>query len=49
MTSGAVHDFVACPDIREYTLNYAGAWSRLDGSGDVEAEGRLIGGCIDVL
>ncbi|MFE3166018.1 S66 peptidase family protein [Streptomyces sp. NPDC059224] len=47
-TSG-FDDFAAFPDVREYTLDSAGAWTRLDGSGDVEAEGRLIGGCIETL
>lgn len=42
-------DFVARPDVREYTLDSAGTWTRLDGTGDVAAEGRLIGGCIEVL
>ncbi|MEU9607556.1 S66 peptidase family protein [Streptomyces sp. NPDC048057] len=42
-------DFAAHPDVREYTLDAAGAWTRLDGSGDVVAEGRLIGGCIEML
>ncbi|MFJ6063954.1 S66 peptidase family protein [Streptomyces tendae] len=42
-------DFAARPDVCEYTLDSAGAWTRLDGSGDVEAEGRLIGGCIETL
>ncbi|MET8668509.1 S66 family peptidase [Streptomyces tendae] len=42
-------DFAARPDVREYTLDSAGAWTRLDGSGDVAAEGRLIGGCIETL
>ncbi|MET9730254.1 S66 peptidase family protein [Streptomyces sp. NPDC006458] len=42
-------DFVAHPEIRDYTLDAAGTWTRLDGAGDVEAEGRLIGGCIEAL
>ncbi|WP_406010367.1 LD-carboxypeptidase [Streptomyces sp. NBC_00637] len=42
-------DFAAFPDVREYTLDSAGTWTRLDGSADVEAEGRLIGGCIETL
>ncbi|MEU5120286.1 S66 family peptidase [Streptomyces asoensis] len=42
-------DFVAHPEIREYTLDSPGTWTRLDGGGDVEAEGRLIGGCIETL
>ncbi|WP_199547565.1 S66 peptidase family protein [Streptomyces sp. N35] len=42
-------DFATFPDVREYTLDAAGTWTRLDGSGAVEAEGRLIGGCIEML
>ncbi|MER0481993.1 S66 peptidase family protein [Streptomyces sp. Edi2] len=47
--SVAFDDFAAFPGIREYTLDSVGAWTRLDGGGDVEAEGRLIGGCIETL
>ncbi|GAA0315809.1 LD-carboxypeptidase [Streptomyces polychromogenes] len=42
-------DFAAFPGIREHTLDRAGTWTRLDGSGDVIAEGRLIGGCVETL
>ncbi|MFJ9350979.1 S66 peptidase family protein [Streptomyces sp. NPDC101237] len=42
-------DFAAFPEVREYTLDSPGTWTRLDGSADVEAEGRLIGGCIETL
>ncbi|MEN2423718.1 S66 peptidase family protein [Streptomyces rimosus] len=42
-------DFAAVPEVREYTLDAPGAWRRLDGTGDVEVEGRLIGGCIETL
>ncbi|NGO76799.1 LD-carboxypeptidase [Streptomyces sp. YC504] len=42
-------DYAVFPDVREYTLDAAGTWTRLDGSGEVEAEGRLIGGCIETL
>ncbi|MFD4764609.1 S66 peptidase family protein [Streptomyces sp. NPDC058439] len=42
-------DFAAFPEIREYTLDSQGTWTRLDDGGDVEAEGRLIGGCIETL
>ncbi|MFF4866371.1 S66 peptidase family protein [Streptomyces sp. NPDC001231] len=42
-------DFATFPDIREYTLDSQGTWTRLDDGGDVEAEGRLIGGCIETL
>ncbi|MEV4535301.1 S66 peptidase family protein [Asanoa sp. NPDC049518] len=37
------------PEVREYTLDAAGRWTRLDADGDVEVEGRLIGGCIETL
>ncbi|MET9432072.1 MULTISPECIES: S66 peptidase family protein [unclassified Streptomyces] len=42
-------DYSAFPDVREYTLNATGTWTRLDGDGDLEVEGRLIGGCIETL
>lgn len=42
-------DYRAFPQVREYTLDTAGTWTRLDGAGDVEVEGRLIGGCIETL
>ncbi|MFF4360292.1 S66 peptidase family protein [Streptomyces sp. NPDC001604] len=42
-------NFAAFPGVREYTLDAQGTWTRLDNSGDIEAEGRLIGGCIETL
>ncbi|MEE1789244.1 LD-carboxypeptidase [Streptomyces sp. BE308] len=42
-------DYRAHPEVREYTLDTPGRWTRLDGEGDVEVEGRLIGGCIEML
>ncbi|MEU4202124.1 S66 peptidase family protein [Streptomyces sp. NPDC026294] len=42
-------DFRAQPEVREYPLDTPGRWTRLDADGDVEAEGRLIGGCIETL
>lgn len=42
-------DFVGDPEVREFTLDAPGRWTRLDGTGAVEAEGRLIGGCIEAL
>ncbi|MFK4148911.1 S66 peptidase family protein [Streptomyces sp. NPDC004065] len=42
-------DFAAFPGVREYTLGSEGTWRRLDRRGAVEAEGRLIGGCIETL
>ncbi|MEU7914521.1 S66 family peptidase [Microbispora bryophytorum] len=37
------------PEVSEFTLDTPGRWTRLDGNGDVRAEGRLIGGCIETL
>lgn len=42
-------DYRVDPGVREFTLDAPGSWTRLDGDGDVEAEGRLIGGCIEML
>lgn len=42
-------DFRAFPHVREYTLDTPGRWTRLDSQDDVEAEGRLIGGCVEML
>lgn len=42
-------DFAAFPEVREYTLDTAGRWQRLDADGDLEVEGRLFGGCIEML
>ncbi|WP_344147776.1 S66 peptidase family protein [Kribbella yunnanensis] len=37
------------PDVSEFTLDTPGRWTRLDADGDVDVEGRLIGGCIETL
>lgn len=43
-------DYIAHPEVSEFTLNDPGTWTRLDGSvGDVDVAGRLIGGCIETL
>ncbi|MFJ8077136.1 S66 peptidase family protein [Streptomyces sp. NPDC096176] len=42
-------DWSAHPEVREQTLSTPGRWTRLDGEGDVEVEGRLVGGCIETL
>ncbi|MFJ9730813.1 S66 peptidase family protein [Streptomyces sp. NPDC101171] len=42
-------DYALHPEVRDLTLDTAGAWTRLDGTGDVDVEGRLIGGCIETL
>ncbi|BCM66831.1 conserved hypothetical protein [Streptomyces sp. EAS-AB2608] len=47
--SGGWDDWAAHPGIRDLTLDAEGTWTRLDGTGDVDAEGRLIGGCIEIL
>ncbi|WP_257033683.1 S66 peptidase family protein [Streptomyces sp. Ag109_G2-15] len=47
--SGGWDDYVQYPGIRDLTLDAEGTWTRLDGTGDVDVEGRLIGGCIETL
>ncbi|MGC0332093.1 muramoyltetrapeptide carboxypeptidase [Streptomyces sp. SAI-170] len=42
-------DYTEHPDIRDFTLDATGHWTRLDGSGDVDVTGRLIGGCLEAL
>ncbi|WP_405775702.1 S66 peptidase family protein [Streptomyces sp. NBC_00859] len=42
-------DYRTDPGVRDYVLDTRGTWTRLDGDGDVAAEGRLIGGCIESL
>jgi muramoyltetrapeptide carboxypeptidase LdcA involved in peptidoglycan recycling len=47
--SGGYDDWQRHPEVREFTLDAEGTWTRLDGSGDVDVEGRLIGGCVETL
>ncbi|SDM67907.1 S66 family peptidase [Actinacidiphila guanduensis] len=42
-------DYRAHPEVRTLTLDAPGRWRRLGGGGDVVAEGRLIGGCVETL
>ncbi len=42
-------DYSTTPDVREFTLDAVGRWTRLDSTADVLVEGRLIGGCIETL
>lgn len=42
-------DYRTHPDVRAFTLDTPGRWTRLDGDGDVDVEGRLIGGCVEML
>ncbi|TDD62821.1 LD-carboxypeptidase [Kribbella antibiotica] len=46
---GGWDDFAANPEVDEYIYNADGGWVRLDAEGDVDVEGRLIGGCIETL
>ncbi|WP_274911560.1 S66 family peptidase [Streptomyces sp. WZ-12] len=47
--AGGWADFRAFPDVTTYELDGVGTWTRLDADGDVDVEGRLIGGCIETL
>ncbi|MEU9985191.1 S66 peptidase family protein [Streptomyces sp. NPDC048045] len=47
--SGGWDDWTKEPGIRDLTLDAEGAWTRLDGVGDVDVEGRLVGGCTETL
>ncbi|MCB5908927.1 S66 family peptidase [Streptomyces pinistramenti] len=42
-------DYRTHPEASTYTLDTSGGWTRLDADGAVDVEGRLIGGCIEVL
>ncbi|HEY9377311.1 MAG TPA: S66 peptidase family protein [Jiangellaceae bacterium] len=42
-------DYAIFPEVSEFTLDATGGWIRLDGDGDVDVEGRLIGGCIETM
>ncbi|KQX30557.1 peptidase S66 family protein [Streptomyces sp. Root63] len=42
-------DYAEHPEVRTFTLDTPGRWTRLDGDGDVDVEGRLIGGCTEML
>ncbi|MFJ2863879.1 S66 peptidase family protein [Kitasatospora sp. NPDC087314] len=42
-------DYRTSPEVDDYPLDGIGGWTRLDDDGDVEVEGRLIGGCIETL
>lgn len=42
-------DFRAHPSLSEFALHTPNEWKRLDGEGDVEVSGRLIGGCLETV
>jgi muramoyltetrapeptide carboxypeptidase len=47
--AGGWVDYREHPEVSELTLDGKGRWRRLDGEGDVEVQGRLVGGCIETL
>lgn len=47
--SGGFDDYQQHPDVTEFTLDQRAPWIRLDGDGDVDVSGRLIGGCVESL
>ncbi|WP_018545192.1 S66 family peptidase [Streptomyces sp. LaPpAH-108] len=47
--SGGWDDYAGHPEVRELRLDAEGGWTRLDGTGDVDVTGRLIGGCVETL
>ncbi|WP_151523437.1 S66 family peptidase [Serinicoccus kebangsaanensis] len=42
-------DWVEHPEDDTYALDLVGGWTRLDGDGEVDVTGRLVGGCIETL
>ncbi|MEU4257896.1 S66 peptidase family protein [Streptomyces fradiae] len=42
-------DWAADPHVDTMVLDTAGTWRRLDGPGDVDVRGRLVGGCVETL
>ncbi|CAK7284677.1 S66 family peptidase [Streptomyces misionensis] len=47
--TGGRPDWVGDPGMREMPLDGKGGWRRLDADGDVDVEGRLIGGCVETV
>ncbi|MER6334963.1 S66 peptidase family protein, partial [Streptomyces sp. NPDC001034] len=47
--TGGWDDWTIDPEIRDLTLDGEDGWTRLDGDGDVDVEGRLIGGCVETV
>ncbi|OEJ93765.1 S66 family peptidase [Streptomyces thermolilacinus] len=42
-------DWAADPHVDTLRLDTPGTWRRLDGDGDVDVRGRLVGGCVETL
>jgi muramoyltetrapeptide carboxypeptidase len=47
--AGAWDDWTVDPQVTEMTYDGQGTWSRIDGDGETDVTGRLIGGCIETL
>jgi muramoyltetrapeptide carboxypeptidase LdcA involved in peptidoglycan recycling len=47
--AGGWVDYRTHPEVSDLVLDGEGRWRRLDGPGDVDVEGRLIGGCIETM
>jgi muramoyltetrapeptide carboxypeptidase len=47
--AGGWDDYREHPEVSELALDGEGRWRRLGGEGEVQVEGRLVGGCIETL
>ncbi|WNV85788.1 LD-carboxypeptidase [Umezawaea sp. Da 62-37] len=47
--AAAFDDYRHHPDVDRLDLDTPGRWQRLDGEGDVDVMGRLVGGCVETL
>ncbi|MEW2623511.1 S66 peptidase family protein [Streptomyces sp. NPDC048106] len=47
--TGGRPDWIGDPGMRDLPLAGNGGWRRLDGGGDLDVEGRLIGGCVETV
>ncbi len=47
--AGPFSDYQENPLVTEVTLDGSGSWVRLDGDGQVDVTGRLIGGCVETV
>jgi muramoyltetrapeptide carboxypeptidase len=47
--AGGWVDYREFPEVRDWNLDGEGRWTRLDGDGDLDVSGRLVGGCIETM
>ena len=47
--AGGWDDWTVDPQVTDMTYDGEGTWSRIDGDGETDVTGRLIGGCIETL